>query len=113
MGTRATNARVGTRAFPGLQGDSKTNCETEGLSEGARAQGWRRARNGEGQKSFIYFGNWLALCSIVCYTIIMTNTTNTTTEDDIQTCEDCGVWSCDCFCDEIADQHREIARGLY
>ena len=44
----------------------------------------------------------------------MNNTTNTnTTEDDIQVCEDCGVWSCDCFCDEIADQQREIARGLY
>lgn len=42
-----------------------------------------------------------------------TTITNTTTEDDIQICEDCGVWTCDCFCDEIADQQREIARGLY
>ena len=32
------------RARPGLQGNSKTICETEGLSEGARARGTLRAR---------------------------------------------------------------------
>ena len=42
-----------------------------------------------------------------------TTNTNTTTEDDIEICEDCQVWACDCFGDEIADQQREIARGLY
>ena len=52
MGTRATNARVSPRALPGLQGDTETNCETEGLSEDTRAQGTLRVGVGGGQKIY-------------------------------------------------------------
>jgi hypothetical protein len=39
----------------------------------------------------------------------MNNNTEITTENDgIEICEDCKVWSCDCFCDEIAEYQREI-----
>ena len=41
------------------------------------------------------------------------NTENTTQDDGIELCEDCGVWSCDCYCDELVDFYRDIARQIY
>lgn len=36
------------------------------------------------------------------------NNTTETTQEEIEICEDCARWSCDCVCDEIAEWQREV-----